>query len=366
MTQDQEDILPEGVELYDPDDFDRQRQLLYDSVLQGVQQSFPLSYSGVRVEVQDLGFDGPETYSRSEQRRALMENRTLDRKLRGTMRLIDDVTGEELDRRKTTLLRVPVLTERGTYIQNGSDIGSIRQGRLLAGPYSRRKANGQLETQFNVRVGTGTNFRVLMDPDSAQYRFAVKGSNLHLYSLLKDLGYEDESLARSWGDRILDLNRSKYDKQTLGKAYAKLLPKYKQDPQASREQQAQAVREALERSEVHERVMSRNLPSWRDRVKAGAWVEKGEFRERLADDARARIKSASMSKTEVQELVHFLNTEHQAGIAEGPKDRMEEDIINFVRTRGVGFNAAMAGAGRQGLDEVRRQNPELPRVEVAL
>jgi DNA-directed RNA polymerase beta subunit len=366
MIQDQEDILPDGVELYDPDDFDRQRQLLYDSVLQGVQQSFPLSYSGVRVEVEDLGFDGPETYSRPEQRRALMENRTLDRKLRGTMRLLDDQTGEELDRRRTTLLRVPVLTERGTYIQNGSDIGSIRQGRLLAGPYSRRKANGQLETQFNVRVGTGTNFRVLMDPDSAQYRFAVKGSNLHLYSLLKDLGYEDEALARSWGDRILDINRSKYDKQTLGKAYAKLLPKYKQDPQASREQQAQAVRDALERVEVHERVLRKNLPNWADRVKAASWAEAGEAREQLAENARAVIKTGAMTRTQVLELVRFLNSEHQAGIVEGVKEEMEEAVVNFVRTRGVGINAAMAGAGQQGLAEVRRQNPELPRVEVAL
>jgi hypothetical protein len=45
-----------------------------------------------------------------------------------------------------TLLKVPYLTGRGTFIRDGNEWGTINQTRLIPGAYSRYQNNGDLET----------------------------------------------------------------------------------------------------------------------------------------------------------------------------------------------------------------------------
>ena len=357
-----DEILPEGVDLYDFDDYPTQRRLLFDSVRSSVSEQFPLEYKDVRLEVQDVDYEGPEEYSLAEQRDAIMNDKYLTRKLRGTLRLIDTTTGEPLEERRTTLMKVPYLTDRGTFIHKGNEIASIRQGRLLAGPYARRQDNGNLEVQWNPRVGTGKSFRVGLEPQTAQYKIKIGGSNLHLYSLLKDLGTSDEELESSWGPRVLEMNRKKYDIRTLDKAYDKLLNEYKRVPGASREDKAAAVREAIEAVQYNRRVVERNLPNWRDRVKAASWREQGDA---LDSRVETMVKRANFTAQEVDELAMFLASEHGAQIPqEGTKGDKEEAIINFIRGNPMALNVPVSEAGQQGLANVQRDNPDLPRMTV--
>lgn len=357
MTQD-EDLTPYGIDLYDFDDFPTQRRLLYDSVQKSVAEQFPLSHGGVRVELDQLEYEDPEDYSLADQKKAVLGNKYLKRRLRGSMRLWDEQTGELLDEKRTTLMSVPYLTQRGTFIHNGNEIGSIRQGRLLPGPYSRRQANGLLETQVSARVGTGKAYRVSLEPSTGVYRMKLGQSNLHLYSLLKDLGTKDDQLEQSWGTRVLDLNRKKYDPRVLDKAWTKLLPAYRRDEQATREQRVEQVREALEEMQVHERVMRKNLPNWFDRQKAASWAEQGE---ELMEKSARWIKTADFSKQDLQTIVWFLNDQHQAGIPDDlPRDQLEEQILLFVEQTGTPVSPQLMEAGRQGLQQVQRQAPSLP------
>jgi DNA-directed RNA polymerase beta subunit len=335
------------VDLYDPFDYDTQRNVFYNEVKRGVLETFPLEYKDVRIDLEDVDYTGDERVSIQKQKEAILNNRSINRSLRGTMVLSNPITGEELERKVVTLLSVPIMTDRGTYIQNGNEIGSIRQARLRSGPYTRRKANGQLETQFNVRQGTGGAFRVNFEPSNGQYRFYVKGSNIHLYSLLKDLGYDDATLEQSWGSELLEMNKSKYDRRALSSAYKKLVSPYKQDRQATTDQMKEAIIEALNSAQVERRIMERHLPSLRDKVKSASWRE-AEYVD--------MEKMAAFSVRELEQIAQFLNSSVGSAISlEGTREELETGILRVV---GGDYNAAedvMRQIAEEGLKNVRSE-----------
>ena len=264
-------IKSKGVKLRDPEDTATLRQDILDGALEEFKASFPKSYGGVRLEVDDLKYEGPEAWNYADQDRALMEDQFLAKKLRGTVRLIDERTNQVLDERRQSLMRVPWMTERGTFIHGGNEYTTAMQARLVAGPYARRMANGQLATQFNPKPGSGKAFQVILDPESAQYRLGLGTSQLHLYSLLHDLGHPDEDLEQQWGSDVFQTNRGKYDRRVLPRAYTQLIPAWKQVKDASHEQMAEAVKQALSQTQVNRNVARRTLPNWFDRQKAAQW-----------------------------------------------------------------------------------------------
>lgn len=265
---------PEAItNLRDWDDFAAKRKDLYEDVREEVSRSFPISYGGTRIELTDVDYADPEEFDMTAQKKAILENRSLSRRLRGTLSLIDEATGQPLDKKTLTLMRVPYLTDRGTFVQNGADIASIAQARLLPGVYTRRQESGELESMINTKPGTGPGFRVGFEPDTAQYRLRLRGANLHLYSLFRDLGITDEELAQKWGPDILKMNAGKYDSRVLDKAYGYLVPKAEQVPEADRETKARQVREAMDRARVHGSVLRRNLPNALDPSVGGQWKQ---------------------------------------------------------------------------------------------
>lgn len=253
-----------GVQLRDPADFDTLRKNIFDGVKEEVAASFPKSYGGVRLEVADLDYEGPEHNDFAAQKKGLLNDDFFTRKLRATVRLFDEKTGQLIEERRQSLMRVPWLTERGTFIHKGNEYSTINQGRLVPGPFTRRMENGLLETHFNPRPGSGRGFRLAFDPESAQYRLGIQTSQLHLYSLLKDLGHSDDDLADRWGSDVLRANAENYDARVLPRAYKHLVPTWRQEKEPSRDVMAEAVREALNRTEVNKSVAQRTLPNWFD------------------------------------------------------------------------------------------------------
>jgi len=269
--------LPSGVRLRDPEDYSTLRSDIFAAAKEEFASSFPRSYGGVRLEVADVDYEGPESFTPSEQHKAKMEDGYLYRKLRGTLRLVDEKTGSLLDEKRTSLMRVPWLSEHGTFLHNGNNYSMAMQARLMPGAYTRRKSNGLTETQFNVRPGSGRAFRLAFNPETVQYQLAVGpggSSQLHFYSLLKDMGVEDDELQQTWGDDVLNANRSKYDSRVLARAYKNLVPAWKQTEGLDRVGQADAVKAALEAAQVSTAVARRTLPNLFDRTKAAEWRAK--------------------------------------------------------------------------------------------
>ncbi|MCW4026363.1 MAG: hypothetical protein NWE76_02625, partial [Candidatus Bathyarchaeota archaeon] len=263
--------VPEGVTLRDLGDHKGLRNSIYEGVKQQVTESFPHSYGGVRIELDDVDYADKDYFSIADQKKAIMQNKFLGRRLRGTFRLYDEATNEELDSKTVTLMKVPHLTNRGTFVHGGNEYVSMMQSRLIPGAYTRKQANGELETQFNVRPGTGRAFRVSMNPKDAQFRMRIQQSNLHLYSLLHDLGVPDEQLAETWGPEILEINKKKYDKRVLDKAYQRLVNPRKGQEAPDEETKKQTIQEALERSQMDARVARLNLPNLFEKRAADEW-----------------------------------------------------------------------------------------------
>lgn len=259
---------PAGIKLRNPTDYGALRKDIYDGVIEEMQSVWPQSYNGVTVSLHEPHYADDESVSMADHKNAMLTGGSLTRRLRGTLRLTDDATGQVLDERTQTLMRVPIMTDRGVFVDNGSNYAVASQHRLRPGIYTRRKQNGGLESQFNVRVGTGTGFKVTLDPESAVYYLEKKGSRLRLYSLLKDMGVSDEALAGSWGDQILAANRDKYDPRVLDKAVKLFARKTPDD--ASREDKVAALRTALDSMQVEKSVLHSTMPHMFDRHKAAA------------------------------------------------------------------------------------------------
>lgn len=316
--------LPDGVELYDFEDFDKHRELMFRDAHDALLKQFPKVHNGVRMELADVAYADPETYSIAEQKKALHNDKYLTRRLRGTVRLFDAKSGDLLDEKANiTLMRVPYITERGTIIRDGNEWGAISQQRLLPGAYSRYQNNGDLETQFNVRPGTGNAFRVSFNPESTQYKFNIGGSELHLYSLLHDLGVSDESLKEKWGEDVYAENAGKYDPRTIEKAYMKIVPDWdrKANPGRSQEEKVALIKNALNRSQVATNVVKKTLPNLFDRMKAASWKEDGELLE----------KCASMTHKDLSELAVYINhaTDQQIN-PDGTNEQIIEEIRNVL------------------------------------
>ena len=267
------DIVPAGVELRDPEDFATARKHIYDGMLDETRKVFPQSFGGVRLEAHDVDYADPEDFDLHAQKDALMNGKFMGRRIRGTVKLFDEKTNQQLDERPMTLMRVPHLTERGTFLHGGNEYTSMSQFRLRPGPYTRRKANGELETHFNVARGTGSGFRVRFEPKSMLYKMDIGQSQLRLYSLLHDIGVSDAEMQKSWGADVFQANKDAYDARVLDKAHARLVKK--PDPNASREQKVSAIRAALDGMQVHRRIAQKNLPNMFDREKAAAWKSAG-------------------------------------------------------------------------------------------
>jgi len=208
---DPSDITPEGVSLSDPADFKKRRVEIFETAKNSFARKFPMSYGGFRLEVGDLRFEDPEHYSLKKQKEALLKNKYLSRRLRGTLNLFDEKDNKLLESKELTLMRVPYLTDRGTTIHNGNEYVTLTQARLLPGIYTRRRETGEIESHFNARRGTGNAYRIRLEPESQLYKMDIGQASLRLYSLLHDIGVTDDQLKRSWGSDILAANKAGYD-----------------------------------------------------------------------------------------------------------------------------------------------------------
>lgn len=212
--------LPEG--LRDPTDFNSTRNAIYDSVFDGIKSKYPIENEVYRLELSDLEYTGPETVSIKDQKEALFKRKSVERPIRGTWKLIEKASGNVVDERKTVIAKVPTLTQRGTYIINGSEYSIAHQMRLRPGVYVRRKENGEHEAHFNVLKG-GPGFRIQLEPKTGLFRLRVGQGAVPLYPVLKESGVSDDVLRETMGQELFKVNASqKVSEGQLNKLWSRI------------------------------------------------------------------------------------------------------------------------------------------------
>ncbi len=364
---DKTDIYPPGVELRDWEDFGSLRKNIMHGMRDTVAKQFPVTYGGVRLELHDLDYDDEEPYGLDEQKETIMKGGYLHKKLRGTFRLFDEKTGDLLDEKQQTVMKVPWLTDRGTFIHGGNEYATIHQARLLPGAYTRRKDSGELETHFNAKRGSGHSFRVRLEPDTGLFKLDIGQASLRLYSLLKDIGVPDEQLEKQWGPEVLKANQDGYDRRVFEKSYQRLVRR--PDPAAGSEDKVKAIHQALGDTRLDYFTVQKTLPNLLQRKMASAFQAGGQTGAVQGTNgstpesgtAPGYVDPAFMEPPDVQPdseggvskqdlllVAMFLNEKFKAGIPlEQSLGELADDVSAFINEQTPGLMPEVA-AGLSG------------------
>ena len=249
-------------ELRSFNDFGAFREDIFESARKTLEESFPKKWGGKTLSLSETRYIGPKTYTLREQRDALNEGKDLKRRLKGKLTLTDDESGKVLDEQDVYLMDVPYLTDRGTFINGGNEYVSLRQSRLRPGVYTRRRDNGQVEAQFNTRRGTGADFRLILQPDTGVFKLKLGQNHINLYSLMKDLGYDDSEMEKAWGKEVFEVNKDAYNARDINSAFNRFanIREIPKDKELSRSERLNLIKEGLNRAEVDYDITSRNIP----------------------------------------------------------------------------------------------------------
>lgn len=236
------------------DDVADMRQAVLDNVLAAVKRRSVIENERHRLELVDVAYDDTTAPTIAQQKEAIMKNKTIAHRIRGTWNLVDKATGAVLDSKPATVAALPALTNRGTMIYHGSEYVIGNQLRLRPGPYTRVANNGEVETHVNVIAGTGMGFRVKLDPETGKFVMRVGQANLPLYPVMKAIGVNDDTLKQAWGDQLFAVNQKTDDPKVLDKLYEKLVPNGKPG-----DDRLAAIRAQFERMRVDPEVSEHNL-----------------------------------------------------------------------------------------------------------
>ena len=208
--------------LYPLDDFGAIRQQLFDNVKTAVQRRFPMRNDRYTLAVEDVDYDDPEDIGADEQKRLLLEGGSSVRRLRGRWVLRRASDDSVVSRSKRmTLMRVPRMTDRGTFIKGGREFAMTNIMRLVPGVYCKGK-DDEVTAQFNIRQGTGSGFSMVLTPSTGIFQFRRGTTNAPAYTVLHDFGVSDETMKKAWGDELFETNRTAGTGERARQAAAKL------------------------------------------------------------------------------------------------------------------------------------------------
>ena len=142
------------------------------------------------------------------QREAKLSGKSWQTPLYGSFRLTDNKTGNIIDTANNIkVVNVPRLTDRFSMLLDGNEYTTMSQFRLKSGIYTRKKANDEMESQFNLAVGY--NFKMMMDPADGIFYLLIANQRFHLFTLLRAFGTPENAMVKAWGNELFDKNKNK-------------------------------------------------------------------------------------------------------------------------------------------------------------
>lgn len=204
------DQIASSDDVYDPTDFKTVGQRIRDNVVTALSERFPISDEKYTLKLENLAYEKPKRTSIADEKDALMHEKSLSDRLKGDWVLYDNATGKELQRTNKTLINVPRMTERGTFVRNGSELALKHMFRLLPGVYTRVKDNGIIASHINPAQGTGRQMAIELEPSTGVMHVA-RGTRMYgLLPILKAAGVPEEVIRKTWGDELYSVNENKY------------------------------------------------------------------------------------------------------------------------------------------------------------
>jgi len=178
------------------------KELFADGYLGSSQRSLRLKDVWAEDELHSSDVQG--------QLHAKLNDQTWGVPIKATIELMDHQTGKPIGKPSTvTLMRLPKLTDRFSFIIDGGEYQVDHLLRLRSGVYTRIKRNGDLVSEFNLARGGNKNFGLYLDRKKSLVNFQPKSSEAKVpaYPLLKVMGVSDEAIEQSWGKAVFAANR---------------------------------------------------------------------------------------------------------------------------------------------------------------
>jgi DNA-directed RNA polymerase subunit beta len=238
-------------------DMDKTRSRIYDNVLNAARNIQPISNAQYTLRLAEVDYQDPDRISRREQKAAILNSTSRGRRLRGTWELVDNTTGQVTSRKRAVLASVPYLTERGTFINNGTEYTLKNQQRLLPGVYTRVRDNGEIESHANIMAGKGVSHRYFLDPERGQFKIRIGQGTVSLMPLLKAMGATPEQIKSAWGRELFASNYNNDDAAEYKKLKQKFLSN--RELQGDETSQREALVQKFQSMEMDPEVTRRTL-----------------------------------------------------------------------------------------------------------
>jgi DNA-directed RNA polymerase beta subunit len=238
-------------------DVAKTRNRIYDSVLNAAKGIEPISNDRHTLRLTGVDYADPDRVSKADQKAAILSGLSRGRRLRGTWELVDNATGSVVDQKQSVLMTVPHMTERGTFINKGTEYTLKNQQRLLPGVYTRIRDNGEIESHANVLPGKGVSHRYFLDPEKGVFKIRLGQGTVGLMPLLKAMGVSSDEIKNAWGKELYASNYNADDAAEYSKLKGKFLSK--KELEGSADEQRQALVDKFGKMELDPNVTARTL-----------------------------------------------------------------------------------------------------------
>lgn len=202
--------LAEGndVKVFRMDDYPTIRKVLFDNVKNAISQRFPLYNDRYTLTIEDVDYDDPEEVGLDKQKQAILDGTSISRRLKGSWVLRDAKTDKEVSRTKRmTLMNVPYITDRGTFIRNGHEYAFSNIMRMEPGVYTKQR-DDEISAQFNIKKGTGAGFNMYLQPNTGIFKIKRNTASVPAYTVFRDMGITDAQMKEAWGQELFDKNKA--------------------------------------------------------------------------------------------------------------------------------------------------------------
>ena len=234
------------------------RKWLYEGTRDALSSRFPYEDDEWKLELDEVEVEDDKEYDLRKQKDAIIANRRMVVPVRGTWKLTHKPDNKLVAKHRGTVMNLPYITDRGTYVYNGNEYSMLSQSRLKPGAYTRVRRSGEPETMFNVRPRTGRTFRLLMEPQTGVYKFDMGGSSIPAIPLLQAMGVSDKEIMDSLGGDLTAVNMEAAGDKALGRLYQRIAGN-KAEAGLSAEEQKQRIRDMLGTAELDPGVTRRTL-----------------------------------------------------------------------------------------------------------
>lgn len=203
---------------------------------------FPLENDSKKFEISNLSLDKVD-YTIDDEYDAKNKDKTMGTTIFADVTLKDKLTNKVLDEKKQfPLMKLPLYTDRGTFIVRGNEYSVGLQNRVRPGVFPVKKTSGQISADFNASKGLAKSMHITLDPESGHFFIGTDESVKPLYPVLKAVGIPDEYIEEHWGKDLAAQNKVAFNERESQKAVIDAAKKITGDSHKSYGEAALALR----------------------------------------------------------------------------------------------------------------------------